>query len=99
MKKYAVIADPGVKDDLMDAKSFLESRRTGYGKKFILEYRKSLILLQKNPYFQVRYLDVHCYPMKTFKYMIHYKIDEEHKTVHVYAVLSTYLDPDKHYLK
>lgn len=60
MKKYAIIADPGVKDDLMDAKSFLESRRTGYGKKFILEYRKSLILLQKNPYFQVRYLDVHC---------------------------------------
>jgi hypothetical protein len=49
MKNYAVIADPGVKDDLMDAKSFLESRRTGYGKKFILEYRKSLILLQKTP--------------------------------------------------
>jgi hypothetical protein len=31
--------------------------------------------------------------------MIHYKIDEEHKTVHVYAVLSTYFNPEKHYLK
>lgn len=60
MKKYAIIADPGVKDDLMDAKSFLESRRTGYGKKFKPLHRKSLILLQKNPYFQVRYLDAHC---------------------------------------
>jgi len=37
--------------------------------------------------------------MKTFKYMIHFKVDEENKIIHIYAVLSTYLNPDKNWIK
>ena len=99
MKSYTIIADPKVKDDLIEARDFLNSRRKGFGNKFLSEYRITLKYLQKTPNFQVRYNDVHCLPMKTSKYMIHFKIDYKNKIVHVYAVLSTYLNPDKNWIK
>lgn len=98
MEKYAIIADPRVKDDLKEAKDYLNAKRKGYSNKFLAEYRETLLYLQQNPFFQGRYKDVHCLPLKTFKYMLHFKIDEDSKTVHIFAVLSTYLNPDKHWL-
>lgn len=98
MEKYTLIADPRVQDDLKEARDFLNSRRKGFGGKFLAEYRSTLKSLQNNPLFQVRYKEVHCLPMKTFKYMIHFKVEEENKIVHIYAVLSTHQDPDKHWI-
>ncbi len=99
MINYKIVADPKVKDDLKQARDFLSSRRRGFGKKFLLEYRTTLKHLQKTPNFQVRYNDVHCLPLKTFKYMIHFKVDEENRSIHIYAILSTYLNPDKNWIK
>ena len=99
MVNYKINADPKVKDDLKEARDFLNSRRKGFGKKFLSEYRATLKHLQKIPHFQNRYSDVHCLPMKTFKYMVHFKVVEEDKIVHIYAVLSTYLNPDKNWNK
>ena len=99
MINYTIIADQKVKYDLKEARDFLNSRRKGFGKKFLSEYRTTLKHLQKNPNFQIRYNDVHCLPMKTFRYMIHFKMDEENKSILIYAVLSTYLNPDKNWVK
>jgi hypothetical protein len=99
MKKYKIVADPRVADDLKIAKGFLNARRKGFGAKFLNEYRSFLKTLEINPEFQKRYKDFHCLPLKTFKYMIHYKIDQVNKIVRVYAVLSTYQDPSKHWIK
>lgn len=98
-EKYSIVADPRVKDDLKDAKDYLNSKRKNYGRKFLLQYRETIKTLQQNPYFQIRYKDIHCFPLKDFKYMIHYKVDEQKKEIHIYAVLSTYLNPDKNWLK
>ena len=86
---YTILADPKVKDDLKEARYFLNSKRKGFGKKFLTEYKATLKHLQITPNFQIRYDEIHCLPMKTFKYMIHFKVDEENKIVHIYAVLST----------
>ena len=55
MKKYRIIADPSVAEDLQEAIEYLNAKWKGYEKKFIDEYRKTLIHLQKNPFYQVRY--------------------------------------------
>ncbi len=98
MKKYTIVADPRVREDLNEAREFLNARRKGFGKKFLVEYRSFLKTLQTNPSFQVRYNTIHCLPLKTFKYMVHFEINEQNKIVHIYAVLSTYLDIDKNYI-
>ena len=99
MVNYTIIADPKVKDDLKEARDFLNSRRKGFGKKFLSEYGITLKHLQKNPDFQIRYNDIHCLPMKSFKYMIHFRIDEPNKSILIYAVLSNYLNPDRYWIK
>jgi hypothetical protein len=43
---YSITADPKVKDDLKEARDFLNSRRKGFGKKFLMEYRATLKNLQ-----------------------------------------------------
>ncbi len=98
MKKYTVVADPRVADDLKEARDFLNARRKGFGTKFLTEYRSFLKTLQTNPDFQVRYKNIHCLPLKSFKYMVHFAINTENKIVHIYAVLSTHQDPNKHWL-
>lgn len=97
-EKFTIVADPRVKEDLKEARDFLNTRRKGFDAKFLKEYRDFLKNLQTNPMFQIRYKEVHCLPMKTFKYMIHFKVDEQTKQVHIYAVLSTHQDPNKHWL-
>lgn len=99
MIRYTIFADPNVKNDLKEARDFLNSRRKGFGEKFLIEYRSFLKHLQKTPNFQIRYNDVHCLPMKTFKYMIHFKVDEANKSIFIYAVLSTYFNPNKNWVK
>ncbi len=98
MKKYTVVADPRVVDDLKEARDFLNSSRKGVGLKFLKEYRSFLKTLQTNPDFQVRYKDIHCLPLKTFKYIVHFTINTDTKIVHIYAVLSSHQDPNKHWL-
>lgn len=98
MQKYTVIADPRVKDDLKEAQTYLNRQRNGYGKKFLIQYREALKTLQQNPHFQIRYKNIHCLPLKDFKYMIHFKINESKKEIHIFAVLSTYLNPNKNWL-
>ena len=83
---------------MKEARDFLNSRRKGLGSKFLKEYKVLLKTLQSNPDFQVRYKNIHCLPLKTFKYMVHFTIDIPSKTVHLYAVLSTHQNPNKHWL-
>lgn len=98
MQKYTIIADPNVKNDLKQAKEYLNSKRKDYGKKFLEQYRETLKSLQQNPHFQVRYKNIHCLPLKDFKYMIHFKVNEAKKEVLIYAVLSTHLNPKENWL-
>jgi toxin ParE1/3/4 len=50
--------------------------------------------LKTNPFFQVRYDEVRCLPLKTYPFMIHFTIDQADQLVVVRAVFNTYLDPN-----
>jgi hypothetical protein len=43
MKKYRIVADPRVVEDLQESIEYLNAKRKVYVKKFINEYRKTLI--------------------------------------------------------
>lgn len=98
MKKFKVTADPRVKTDLQEAKDFFESKQKGLSVKFLKDYKKALKKLQNNPFFQMRYKDIHCLPLEVFKYMLHFKIDEQNFIVTVFAVISTHRNPNQHWL-
>lgn len=41
------------------------------------------------------YDDIRCMPVRSFPYMIHYRVLESQQTISVKAVFCTYDDPDK----
>ena len=98
MDNFKIIADPRVKLDLQEAVDFLESKQKGLSKKFLDDYKIALKKLEINPYFQVRYKEISCLPLKTFKYMLHFKLDKKDLTVTVFAVISTHRNPGEHWL-
>lgn len=98
MKIYKIQADPRVKLDLLEAMEFLNSRQKGLATKFLADYKTSLKALKTNPFFEVRYEGVRCLPLETFKYMIHFSINEVTAILMINAVVSTYLNPEDSWL-
>jgi hypothetical protein len=98
LKSFKIQADPRVKLDLQEAMDFLKSRRKGLDVKFLSDYKRRLKTLNTNPFFEVRYDNIRCLPFEIFKYMIHFSVDEANSTVLINAVISTYQDPEKHWL-
>jgi hypothetical protein len=99
LRNYKITADPRVKLDLQDAAEFLRVRGKDLDLKFLFDYKKSLNILKTNPFFEIRYDNIRCLPLETFKYMIHFTVNEQTNVVLVYGVISTYLNPEKHWLK
>lgn len=98
MNAYNIVSDPRVKVDLRNAKDYLNSKRNNQGLKFLAEYRKALNDLKQIPFFEQRYKDIHCIPLKKHKYLVHYRIDHNKNQIHILAVLSTHLNPEKNWL-
>ncbi len=73
--------------------------KKGLGKRFHDDVKVAFSAIKKNPFFQVRYDDVRCLPLKVFPAMIHFTINEKTDTVIIRAIINTHKDPDKNWLK
>lgn len=66
---------------------------TVLAKRFYQAIQTHYKVLRQNPYFQIRYADVRCLPIKKFPYMVHFVVEEERKRVVVLGVICTHRDP------
>lgn len=91
--------EPLAKFDIQNEIKFYNSKQTGLGKKFHTELKVYFKAVKQNPFYGIRYDDVHCLPLKKFPAMIHYTLDELNKIIIVRAVINTNKDPDTNWLK
>jgi len=61
---YSVVIDPVALQDIQQGIDYYDDQQIGFGEKFEAAVNKQLISLERNPFFQVRYDDVHCLPIK-----------------------------------
>ena len=92
---YTIIIEPIALKDIQKAIDYYDEQLIGLGAKFEAALNQHLISLEKNPFFQLRYDQVHCLPVKKYSYMIHFTINEIDKTLTVRAVFHTSQDPNK----
>ncbi len=90
---YTILLDERATQDIQAAIDYYEDQQLGLGEKFENTLNKQIQVLEKNPFFQLRYDNVHCLPVKKYPYMIHFTIDEERFLVIVRAVFHTSRDP------
>jgi len=85
--------NPQAKVDIQDHIHYYNEQQPGLGKRFHKAIQASFKVIRKSPFFQIRYANVRCYPLKKFPVMIHYTLDEQKKEIVIRAVFHTSLDP------
>ena len=99
MPSYKIRIEQRALDDIQHAFEYYEKQQAGLGVRFNQSVFHSFEALNKNPFYQVRYDNFRCLPIKKFPYMIHYEVDEANEAVVVYAVINTLLNPEMNWLK
>jgi len=90
---FTTVLDPRAIQDIQKAIDYYEEQQPGLGVQFEDSLNEYLRKLEQNPFFQVRYDNVHCLPLKKYPYMIHFTIDEQEQLITVRAVFNTFRDP------
>lgn len=90
---FTTVLDPRSIQDIQQAIDYYDEQLPGLGEQFEDFVNECLAQLEQNPFFQVRYDDMHCLPLKKYPYMIHFSIDENKQLITVMAVFNTARDP------
>ncbi len=90
--------EPEAKEDIQKEINYYNLQEKGLGKKFHTELKQSFTAIKRNPYYQIRYKNIRCLPLKIFPVMIHFTVDEELKRITIRAVINTYRDPKEYWI-
>ena len=85
--------DPRAFIDIQEQIDFYNLQQKGLGKKFHSEIKVYFKAIQKNPFYQIRYDNFRCLPLKIFPAMIHFSINEEEQLIVAHAVIGTRKNP------
>ena len=90
---YLVYIQKRASADILSAISYYNRQQAGLGDKFLAAVDKHIGIISKNPFFQIRYMNVRCLPIKKYPFMIHFVVDEKNNNVYILSVLHTAQDP------
>ncbi len=93
--EYGILIEADALADIQQGITYYEERQKGLGVRFEAQLNVQFESLKINPFYQIRYDQVHCLPVTKFPFMIHFTIDELNKQVIIRAVFHTSLDPKK----
>jgi hypothetical protein len=64
-------------------------------KNFNTDLQKAYKVIAKNPFFQKRHKEFRVLPLKKYPYVVVFIIDEQNKSIKIFAVFNTNQNPDK----
>jgi hypothetical protein len=94
LKHYQVKIDPEAFIDIQEGIEYYDEQLSGLGEKFENSVDKHIIALGKNPFYQIRFSDVRCFPIKKYPYIILFKVYEAEHLVRVISVFQTSQDQE-----
>lgn len=78
--------------DIQEAYNWYEDEAVDLGERFLKYIDNAFLDLEQNPFYQIRYSNIRCYPIATFPFMIHFYINEPKNTIYITAILHTRKD-------
>lgn len=84
--------------DIDSALEYYFEKSPTAAKKLYNSIQEAYLLLEKNPFFQIRYKDYRCLPIKKFPFMLHYLVNETNNTVKIFAFIHTSQNPEKKWM-
>jgi plasmid stabilization system protein ParE len=96
---FEVLLDLRVHADIEKAIDYYYERSPKAANQLFDEIQVAYAALRKNPYFQVRYSDYRCLPLRIFPFMFHFTINDKEQTVYIHALINTSKNPGTSWLK
>ena len=90
--------EPKAKEDIQKEINYYNLQEKGLGKKFHIELKQYFIAIKRNPFYQIRYQNIRCLPLRIFPVMIHFTVDEDLKKITIRAVINTFRDPKEYWI-
>jgi hypothetical protein len=90
--------EPAAKIDIQNEINYYNEQQQGLGKKIHQELKRYFKAIQKNPFYQIRYKNIRCLPLKKFPIMIHFTFDDKKNRVTIRAVINTYKNPKEYWV-
>ena len=92
---YHLKIDEDAFKNIQEASEWYELQLKGLGVRYKTQTKKQINALKKDPYlFSIKYNSIRCRKVEKFPFLIHYHIDENTKTVLVFAVFHTSRNPE-----
>jgi hypothetical protein len=95
--EWKIEMDEDAYREIEDAADYYFQKNPALADRIGSEISKALRSISINPFFAIRYGNIRCLPLRSFPYMIHFKVDQNTKTVSVLGCIHTSLDPDKNW--
>jgi hypothetical protein len=93
-RRFKVEYNPDFFDDIVQSVDWYNKQRAGLGDRFYRCVKKQTAKLATNALcYAVRYSDIRCMCIEKFPYMVHYRVNEQTKTVKIEALFHTSRDP------
>ena len=93
---YKVVLSLKAISDIEDAFEYYSSKSLQVLKNFDKELETAYKAIRINPHYKIKYRNVVGFPLRRFPYIILYTLDESDKTILIYSVFNTYLNPSKY---
>lgn len=92
---FSIKIDIEAIEDIQNTSDWYELQSRGVGLRYKNQVKRQINSLKKNPYlFSIKYKEVRCRKIEKFPFLIHYTIEDELKTITVFAVFHTSRNPE-----
>ena len=93
--RFQLKIDTDALNDIQETFEWYELKLKGLGLRYKTQAKKQINSLKKDPYlFSIKYNEIRCRKIEKFPFLIHYLINENTKTVTVFAVFHTSRNPE-----
>lgn len=93
--RFKLKIDTDALNDIQETFEWYETQLKGLGLRYKTQAKKQINSLKKDPYlFSIKYNEIRCRKIEKFPFLIHYLINENTKTVTVFAVFHTSRNPE-----
>jgi plasmid stabilization system protein ParE len=95
---FNLLIDFRAHQDIDEAMEYYISKNPLVALKLYQRIQDAYAALESNPFFEIRYLDYRCLPVKDFPYMFHFSVDERKGIVRIHAFINTFRKPGDNWL-
>ncbi len=97
--RFKLKADKRALDELQKQVDYYNEEQRGLGKRFKDAVSDAIKSVRKNPFYNIRYDYIRCFPLKKFPFMLHFTVDEKEKIVFLHAIINTSKNPETSWVK